>query len=161
MAVATLSGWRAKLVHSRFRLVAWAIIVLVASMGGYYAARYVEMLIVLSSVVGSHDFVEDAAQNRRGDKAYIRTDTAGGWSDPNKTLLRLRLAHHWFSTTLVETDSFGVEESLKWLNDDNLDVSLGFGCLVHMTQAVDQVGPVRISYHFKDGDKELSKGCPD
>ena len=149
------------MVHSRIRLVALGIIVLVAGISSYYMARYIEMLIILSSVVGSHDFVEDAAQNRRGDKAYIRTDTAGGWSDPSKTVLRLRLAHHWFSTTLVETDSFGVEESLGWRNDNNLDVSLGFGCLVHMTHPVEQVGPVRISYHFKDGDKELSKGCPD
>ncbi|MGH7061170.1 MAG: hypothetical protein ACREFH_12340 [Stellaceae bacterium] len=129
--------------------------------GLVYFIQFGELASVMFEVLDGINSVSDAAKNGRGDKAYIRTDTAGGWSDPNKTRLRLRLADHWFSTTLVETDSFGVEESLKWRNDDNLDVSLGFGCLVHMTQPVEQVGPVRISYHFKDGDKALSKDCPD
>jgi hypothetical protein len=40
-------------------------------------------------------------------------------------------------------------------------VTLGFGCLTHMTRPIEQVGSIRISYHFSNGDKTLSKGCPD
>lgn len=161
MAITILSGWPARLTASRFRLAVWVITLLVVGIGGYYVGRYFEALIALSSVVGSHDFIEDSAENRLGDKVYVRTDTAGSLQHPIRTAVRLRRTHHWFSTTLVEADSFGVEENLKWVNDETLEVSLGFGCLAHMTRPVAQVGPIHISYHFTDGDKALSKGCPD
>jgi hypothetical protein len=115
----------------------------------------------LSSVVGSHDFIEDSAENSRGDKVYIGTDTAGGVQRPIRTVVRLRRVHAWFSTTLVAADSFGVQEHLEWRSNDRLEVTLGFGCLTHMTHPVDTVGSIQISYHFSDGDKTLARGCPD
>ena len=160
MAIAILHGWRARLTGSRFRLAMSIIVVTAISAGGYYTARYVQMLIVLSSVVGSHDFAEDSVVNRRGDKVYIRTDTSGRLQDPIKTTVRLRRVHYWFSTTLLEADSFGVQETLKWLNDDMIEVTLGFGCLAHLTRPVEQVGSIHVSYHFHNGDRTLSKGCP-
>jgi hypothetical protein len=107
------------------------------------------------------NFEEDEAKNQRGDTVFIRTDVSERWQHTDRTVVRLRRAQRWFSTILVEADSFGVEENLKWLTDDNLEVSLGFGCLVHMSHPVDQVGSIHISYHFRDGDKTLSTGCPD
>jgi hypothetical protein len=47
------------------------------------------------------------------------------------------------------------------MDNDALDVALGFGCLTQMTQPIEQIGSIRISYHFSNGDKMLSKGCPD
>ena len=107
------------------------------------------------------DWTKDSATNARGDKVDASTESSGRWQDPDKTVLRLRRAHHWFSTALVEAESFGVQEHLKWVNNDALDVTLGFGCLTHMTQPIEQVGSIHISYHFSNGDKTLSKGCPD
>lgn len=70
-------------------------------------------------------------------------------------------ADHWFSTTLVGTQSFGVRNHVNWRNDDTLEVTLGFGCLKSATREVDKVGSIRIYYHFSDGDTELARGCPD
>jgi hypothetical protein len=161
LAVTILSGWRARLISRRLGLAVSVVVALTVGIGGYYAARYLEGLILLSSVVGSHDFVEDWVKNRRGDKVYIRTDTSPRLDVPDRTVVRLRRAHAWFSATLVAAESFGVQEHLEWINDDTLGVTLGFGCLTHMTHPVETVGPIRISYHFNDGDKTLAKGCPD
>jgi hypothetical protein len=161
MAVTALSIWRPKLIASPLRLTVALVTLVAVGFGGYYAVRYVEAFILLSSVVGAHNFEEDEVKNQRGDTVFIRTDVSERLQDPDKTVVRLRRAQHWLSTILVEVDSLGIEENLKWLNDDNLDVSLGFGCLVHMTHPVEQVGPIHIAYHFRDGNKELSKGCPD
>lgn len=160
MAVAILSGWRARLTGNPLRLAVSVIALLVVSIGAYYPLRYIEALIALSSVVGSHDFVEDWAKNGRGDKVYTRTDTSPRLDVPDRTVVRLRRAHAWFSTTLVAIDSFGVQEHLEWINNDTLEVTLGFGCLAHLTRPVEQVGSIRVSYHFHIGDKTLSKGCP-
>jgi hypothetical protein len=90
-------------------------------------------------------------------RAVARGNPAGA----HKTVVSLRRAHHWFWTTLVEADSFGVRERLQWKNDDTLDVTLGFGCLAHMTRPIEAVGSIHISYDFSDGDKTLSKSCRD
>ncbi|HXC13426.1 MAG TPA: hypothetical protein VNV39_11350 [Stellaceae bacterium] len=161
MAVAILPGWRARIRDGRFRLALSLVIMVVLGTGGYHVVRYVKMLILLSSVVGAHNFEEDSAKNQRADEVYIRTDISDRLRDPDRTVVRLRRAHRWFWTTLVETDSFGVEERLKWVNDDTLEVTLGFGCLTHMTHPVEQIGSIRVSYHFSDDDKTLAKGCPD
>lgn len=161
MAVAILPGWRTRIWDGRFRLALSLVIMVVLGTGGYYVVRYVEMLILLSSVVGAHNFEEDSAKNQRADEVYIRTDISDRLQDPDRTVVRLRRAHRWFWTTLVETDSFGVEERLKWVNDDTLEVTLGFGCLTQMSHPVDTVGSIHISYHFSDDDKTLAKGCPD
>ena len=34
-------------------------------------------------------------------------------------------------------------------------MTLGFGCLAHMTRPVQAVGSIHISYHFGNGDKAL------
>jgi hypothetical protein len=61
----------------------------------------------------------------------------------------------------VEIESFGIHKELKWRNEDALDVMLDFGCLTHVTRPVENVGSIRISYHFSDRNRELAKGCPD
>ncbi len=50
--------------------------------GTCYAARYVEMLVLLSSVVGSHDVVEDTVANARGDKVEATTQNSGNQQAP-------------------------------------------------------------------------------
>jgi hypothetical protein len=129
--------------------------------GLVYLIQFAELASVMVEVFSGINSTTDAAKNQRGDKVEASTVSSGRWQDPDKTIVRLRRAHHWFSTTLVETDSFGVQDDLKWTNNDALDVTLGFGCLTHMTQPIEQIGSIRISYHFSNGDRMLSKGCPD
>jgi hypothetical protein len=131
-----------------------------SAVGIVYFARLVAAIVLFSSIVGSTSISEDRAVNGRGDEATAKTESSGRWRDPDRTVVRLRPAHHWFWTTLVETESFGVRENLKWRSDDELDVTLGFGCLMHMTRAIDKIGSVRISYHFSNGDRTLAAGCP-
>ena len=99
----------------------------------YYLARYILVLVLFSSIVGNHNVSEDSVKNGRGDEATASTEASGNWGDPDKTVIRLRRAHNWFWTTLVEAESFGVREKLNWRNDDALDVMLGFGCLKNAT----------------------------
>jgi hypothetical protein len=126
-----------------------------------YLVQFVEFASVMFEVFSGINSTSEASENQRGDKADIRTEFPGRWYDPDKTVVRLRRAHDWFSTTLVEIDSFGVQEHLEWKDDDLLEVTLGFGCLAHMTHPLRAVGSIHISYHFSNGDKALSKGCPD
>jgi hypothetical protein len=129
--------------------------------GLVYLVVFVEFASVMFEVFSDINWTKDSATNARGDKAEAATEASGHRQDPDKTIVRLRRAHHWFSTTLVEAESFGVQEHLAWRNNDALDVTLAFGCLTHMTQPIEQIGSIRISYQFTNGDKALSKGCPD
>jgi hypothetical protein len=133
---------------------------LVSAVGIFSLWQSIAALVLFGSIVGSSSISEDRTINGRGDEATASTESSGNWRDPDKTIVRLRRAYHWFSTTLVETESFGVREHLNWRNDDALDVTLGFGCSTHVTRQVEKVGPIRIHYHFSDGDTELAKGCP-
>jgi hypothetical protein len=78
-----------------------------------------------------------------------------GANDPYITDIRIRPAHNWFWTPLLNSESYGVHVTLKWRNDDTLDVNLDFGCLVHMTQPLDRVGPIHVAYHFAYNDPML------
>jgi len=138
-----------------------ALAIIAIGAGLVYLIQFAEFVSVMFEVFSSINSATDAAKNQRGDKVEVSTELSGRLQDPDKTVVRLRRADHWFSTTLVETDSFGVQENLKWKNDDTLEVTLGFGCLTHMTQPINQVGSIQISYHFSDDDKTLAKGCPD
>jgi hypothetical protein len=97
--------------------------------GLIYLVQFAEFAPVMFPVFSGINSTTDSANNQRGDKVVASTVSSGRWQDPDKTVVRLRRAHHWFSTTLVETDSFGVQEDLKWTNNDALDATLGFGCL--------------------------------
>src|SRR6516162_6950412 len=94
------------------------------AVGASYVVQCIVALVLFSSIVGSHNVVEDSAKNGRGDEVTSTSEASGRSQDPDKTVVRLRRAHRWFSTTLVETDSFGVREHLNWRNDDTLDVTL-------------------------------------
>lgn len=128
--------------------------------GLVYIVQIAALTSVMFEVFSGIDATTDAIKNRRGDTVEVSTESSGRWEDPDRTVVRLRRSHRWFSTTLVEADSFGVRENLKWLNDDMLEVTLGFGCLTHLTRPVVQVGSIRVSYHFHNDDETLSKGCP-
>jgi hypothetical protein len=123
--------------------------------GIYFVARYGEMLILFSSIVGSHDLIEDSVANSRGDEITAFTDASGGEKAPARTTLRLRQAKRWFSATLLEATSYGFRWSPKWRSDNALELYVDFGCLVNRSQPVMNLGSIHIIYHYKDNDKSL------
>jgi hypothetical protein len=137
-----------------------ALAIVAIGVGLIYLVQVVELASVMVEVFSGINATTDSAKNHRDDEATASTESSGNWGDPDKTVVRLRRAHHWFWTTLVEAQSFGVREHLNWRNDDALDVALGFGCLTHVTDQVEKVGSIRIHYHLSDGDTALAKGCP-
>ena len=162
MAVSGLGPMRAAFVRRRLAQAALLTAVLTTlGVGAYYIVQCIVVLVLFSSVVGNHNIIANSAKNGRGDEVSVSTEASGRWHDPDPTVVQLRQAYHWLWTTLVKARSFGVREDLKWVNDDTLDVTLGFGCLVHMTRPVAAIGSIRISYRFSNGDKTLSKGCSD
>lgn len=128
--------------------------------GLIYLVQLLELASVMFEVFSGINATTDSTENHRGDEAAALTESSGNRADPDRTVIRLRRAHDWLWTTLVETESFGVREHLNWRNDDALDVTLGFGCLTHVKQEVENVGSIRVYYHFSDGDTALAKGCP-
>jgi len=150
-----------RLRHTAAGLILRALAIVAIGVGLTYLVQFIELASVMFKVFSDINTTTDSARNQRGDEATAATKASGRWQDPYKTVIRLRRAHHWFWTTLVESESFGIHEDLKWRNQDALDVTLDFGCVTHMTRPVDQVGSIRISYHFSDGNRALAKGCSD
>ena len=137
-----------------------ALAVVAVGVGLIYIMQIVELSSAMFEVFSGINATTDSAKNNRGDEATASTESSDNRGNPDKTVVRLRRAHGWFWTTLVETQSFGVREHLAWSNDDTLEVMLGFGCLTHATHQLEKVGRIRIYYHFSDRDTELVKGCP-
>jgi hypothetical protein len=137
----------------------WSRTALIGALGGlafvgFSVAQRIEWGVVLGPVIGDSDILEDSAINGRGDKVLALTDAAEP-KDPDKTDIRIRRAHSWFWAPLLRSESYGIHVTLKWRNDDTLDVNLDFGCLVHMTQPLDRVGRIHVVYHFAYNDPML------
>ena len=120
------------------------------AVAAFYTIQFVRMAIVWGSFVGEHNEDRYSVGNQHGDKATAVTIASGNWGEPIGTVVRLKLAHGWFSTVLVETKEFGLQYDLKWRNDNALVVRLACGCLVEMTPRVAKVGTVRISYEITE-----------
>ena len=145
----------ARLLGSRFGQAALVVALIGFIVGAYYIEPYAEMLVLLSSIVGSHDVVEDSVANERGDKVKTSTEASGGNQDPKRTVVRLSRAHHWFSTTLLEIEGYGFRWDAKWRNEDTLDLNIGFGCVERVSRPVTTVGDIRIFYNFAYNNKDL------
>jgi hypothetical protein len=122
---------------------------------GYYVARFVYIAVLFSSVIGSHNIIKDSVVNSIGDEIGSTSELSERLEEPIKTTVWLKLAHHWFSTTLLTAESGAVRWEAKWLNDHDLEVTIGFGCLVHVTDPVSKVGSIRIIYQMISNDPSL------
>ena len=101
--------------------------------------------------------MKDAINNKRGDKVEISTEVFDNRLTPERTVIRIERAHHWFWITLVTIDSFGIHEDMSWHNDDTLDIKLDFGCIVQIKDLKDRIGPIRILYRFTDYNREHAR----
>lgn len=134
----------------------WLCLALIGiGISAFYAVRFVRMVILMSSVVVDHRFIDDSTENGRGDKVTVFANLSGDWEKPETIVITLKRVHHWFSTTLLKAKSFGTRVDLKWQNDDTLDAKLDFGCAVQVSRPVTRVESLHISYHFTYYDKSL------
>lgn len=94
-------------------------------------------------------FLADAsAINGRGDEVWAETDRDDAVPSMAKTVIRLKQAHHWFSTILLVAESKNYLVGFKWRGDDRLVLQLDFGCRAQLSIPVEQVGPIHILYRF-------------
>lgn len=121
----------------------------------YYLARAVEFVVLFSSVVGGKNIAEGALENARGDKVEASTETPADLNDPEHSVIRLTRSRAWFSRTLLETESYDFRWVPKWLNDNTLVMTIGFGCATHVGEPVTNASGIHIDYHFEYHDKEL------
>lgn len=108
------------------------------------------LLFYIAYLLYARDFMDAAATNARGDIASAETDFFGAPEHRVKTVIKLKRAGHWFSTTLLETRSWDVLVGLHWRDDDTLDLQLDFGCDAQTSPPVAAVGPIRIVHHYGD-----------
>lgn len=101
--------------------------------------------------------IDALATNGRGDQVVSITEMHGP-THPDRTTITLKRAHRWFSTTLIEGESFEYLVDLKWKDDDTLVLQLDFGCNGFHTMPTDRVGPIRIIYRFGDPGAKPERG---
>ncbi|HEU0157008.1 MAG TPA: hypothetical protein VFQ82_13120 [Stellaceae bacterium] len=116
----------------------------------FYAIRFLIIAWMWSSILYGRDFMDASAKNGRGDLVTAETNFFGAPEHRSKSVIWLKRAGHWFSTTLIETRSWEVLIGLEWRGDDELDLRLDFGCGAETSRPVKAVGPVRIVYHWGD-----------
>ena len=120
------------------------------AIGAYYVLRFIVMAIMWVDILSGRDLMDASAKNVRGDVVSAETNFLGAPEYRSKTVIRLKRATHWFSTTLVEAQTWEVLVGLKWADDNTLDLQLDFGCGAEMSRPVTVVGPIRIAYHWGD-----------
>jgi hypothetical protein len=131
------------------RAAKWGFLAIVVAIALYLLQRVIFVLYI-AYLLYARDFMDASAKNGRGDVASAETDFYEASDHRVTTVIRLKRAGHWFSTTLVEARSLGVLIGLNWRNDDALDLPLDFGCKPEMAQPVTVVGPIHIVYHWGD-----------
>jgi hypothetical protein len=134
-----------------------------AAIGLYYILYqiigYVAVLMLLGSIIANNSIDRSSIKNIRGDTVEAMTEAPPGRHDPEPTVIRLKRAHHWLSTTLLKAESLGLHYHAEWLDDNTVEITLVFGCLVRLKTPVTTVGPIRIFYRLADGDRHLGS-CP-
>jgi hypothetical protein len=87
-----------------------------------------------------------SAINGRGDEVTATTKRESAGSSAARTVIRLKVTHHWSATSLLTAESDDYLVGFKWRGDDRLVLTLDFGCNAHMTDPVETVGPIQIVY---------------
>ena len=106
------------------------------------------MIDLETKLIGNR-YIDDAASvNARGDKAMAETKKTKMYPPLTKTVLKLKRADDWFSTTLLEVRSEDYLVGLNWRGEDMLVLTLDFGCHAEMSKPVASIGAIRISYRF-------------
>jgi hypothetical protein len=116
----------------------------------FYLIRLTIFVVLWGNMLYDRDFMDASTKNGRGDIVSAETHFFGAPEHRVKTVISLKRADHWFSTTLVQSRSGEVLVGLKWRDDNRLDVQLDFGCYAHTSAPVTAVGPIHVAYHYGD-----------
>ena len=127
-----------------------AVALIAFAIATYYLLRFIMMAIMWANILSGRDLMDASAKNGRGDVVSAETNFFGAPEHRSRTVIRLKGAGHWFSTTLVESRSWEVLVGLKWVDDNTLDLQLDLGCDPQMNKPVTAVGPIHIAYHWGD-----------
>jgi hypothetical protein len=120
------------------------------AVGAFYLVRFAAIAVIWASILYGRDIMDASAINSRGDTVTAETNFFGVPEHRSKTVISLRRADHWLSTTLIESRSWEVLVGLHWQDDDTLLLQLEFGCDARTSQPVTKVGPIHIVYRFGD-----------
>ena len=116
----------------------------------FYVIRFLIITWMWVSILSGRDFMDASAKNGRSDLVTAETKFFGAPEHRSTSVIRLKRAGRWFSTTLIETYSWEVLIGLQWRGDDTLDLQLDFGCGAETSAPVAAVGPIRIVYRWGD-----------
>ena len=160
-------SWLAKLravsAPKAWKLVLLCVGLAIIAVGFYklvrYLIGYLAVIMLFASIIANSNIERSSIQNSRGDTIKAETVGLPGRYDPSPTVIRLKRAHHWLSTTLLKAESHGLHYHSEWLDDNTVEITLVFGCLVRLNTPVTIVGPIHISYRLSEGDRHLGS-CP-
>jgi hypothetical protein len=138
-----IGRWPAK------RVLRWAAFLALA-VAGFYALQFALFIVSMAHLLHTRDLMDASATNGRGDVVAAETDFFGAPEHRSKTVISLKRAGHWFSTTLLESRSWEVLVGLHWKDDNTLDLQLEFGYDTQTSGPVTKVGPINVLYHFGD-----------
>ena len=127
--------------------------------GTFYLIKLVAIAVMWASILYGRDIMDTSTINSRGDKVTAETNFFGVPEHRSRTIVNLKRAGHWFSTTLIESRSWEVLVGLHWQDDDTLEVQLDFGCDAQHSRPVTSVGPIQVVYRFGDPGYAPKPGC--
>ena len=118
--------------------------------GTFYVVKFVVIAVMWVSILDGRDIMDASASNGRGDVVSAETDFFGVPEHRSKTVINLKRAGDWFSTTLIESRSWEVLVGLRWQDDDTLEVQIDLGCYAQTSRPVKRVEPIHVVYRFGD-----------
>jgi len=120
--------------------------------------KLVAISVMWASILYGRDIMDTSTINSRGDKVAAETNFFGAPEHRSRTIVNLKRAGHWFSTTLIESRSWEVLVGLHWQDDDTLEVQLDC-CDAQHSRPVTSVGPIQVVYRFGDPGYAPKPGC--
>ena len=127
--------------------------------GLYQIVGYLTIYMLLASIIVNSNIDRSLLKNSKGDTVEFEIEFSPNRYDSDHIVIRLRRAYHWLSTTLLKAESHGFQYDAKWLDQNTVEITLVFGCLVRLKTPVTTVGPIHISYHLAEGGRHLGS-CP-
>lgn len=131
------------------RIILWGVLIGL-TIGAFYLIRFITIAVMWASILYGRDIMDASIVNSQGDKVTAETNFFGAPEHRSRTIVNLKRASHWFSTTLIESQSWEVLVGLHWQGDDTLEVQLDFGCDAQTSRPVTRVGPIQVVYRFGD-----------
>jgi hypothetical protein len=162
MEMSVLVKFRSAGVRKAWKLAFLCIGLIVLAIQFYRVYRFITIVIIILIVapIIADNIERSALKNSRGDTVEFKVEFAPNRYDPDYIVIRLRRAHHWLLTTLLKAESYDLRYDAKWLDQNTVEITLVFGCLVRLKTPVTTVGPIHISYRLTESGRHLGSCHP-